>query len=444
MYKIIDKKYKQRIVDFGNAELIFRDYQANATPQIAYRLSRTIPEEFIIENVEERVPFDINSWSKEKRLIWTGNFSTANGFGMVAENTVRYLIESGVLVQTPGAISGNLISGGEYVDDKVKTAFSNTIFPNCLEIQHCQPPSLRPGIVDRMWIYTMFETTHTPKRWINLMNTLDHVLVPTHWLVDSWKEQGLKVPIDVYGHGLNPDFLHYIERPIREPYTFLHYCQLSGRKGTDLVVRAFQEEFRGDNGAKLIVKNTYPFFPFPLGIKNIEYITATYSKAELNKLLARSDCFVFPTRGEGFGLTPFEAMATGLPTIVTGWSGPTDYINKEDTLILDYTMRRAVEFDHIYRSNLEPGETTGEWAEPNFQQLKHYMRWCYDNREKAKDMGKKAAERLAIEWTWKKKVEDLVSIIDHSILGTPKKTEKVKEKLFYPGVIDNNLVVEEI
>lgn len=411
-YTIIDKKYRSRVVDFEGHELVFRDYQATASPELAYRISRTIPDDFIIQDVDETVSYNPDSWKKDRRMIWSGNFSVANGFGMVAENTVKHLIEANIIVRSPGRISGGFVTGGEYVDEKIKFAFAGLINPDCLEIQHCQPPAIRWGIVERIWVYTMFETTHTPNRWIKLLNKLEHVLVPTKWLVDSWKEQGVKVPIDVYGHGINPEFLYYVDRPIREPYTFLHYCQLSARKGTELVVRAFQEEFRGDDGARLILKNIYPIFPVPLGIKNVEYLAATYDKRELLQLLSRADCFVFPTRGEGFGLPPFEAMATGLPTIVTGWSGPVDYSDPYDTLILNYKMVRSHDFDAIYKNDFMPNENSGTWAEPDFEHLKHYMRWCYEHREEAKAKGKKAAERIASKWTWQAKVNDLISVID--------------------------------
>ena len=46
-------------------------------------------------------------------------------------------------------------------------------------------------------------------------------------------------------------------------------------------------------------------------------------------------------------LPPLDAMATGLPTIVTTWSVPVDYADPDDTL-LGYRMGRAFKFDTIY------------------------------------------------------------------------------------------------
>ena len=44
---------------------------------------------------------------------------------------------------------------------------------------------------------------------------------------------------------------------------------------------------------------------------------------------ASADAFVLSTHGEGWGRTPMEAMAMGLPTIASKWSGLTEFISAE-------------------------------------------------------------------------------------------------------------------
>ena len=52
-------------------------------------------------------------------------------------------------------------------------------------------------------------------------------------------------------------------------------------------------------------------------------------RERLAEVLAAADVFLFPTRREGFGIAPLEAMATGLPVIVSRIAGVTDLGNVE-------------------------------------------------------------------------------------------------------------------
>jgi len=47
-------------------------------------------------------------------------------------------------------------------------------------------------------------------------------------------------------------------------------------------------------------------------------------RGEIRRLLGASDLFVFPTRREGMPLAPMEAMAMGLPVVVSRIPGVTD------------------------------------------------------------------------------------------------------------------------
>jgi glycosyltransferase involved in cell wall biosynthesis len=414
-YLIRDKKCAHRIVQFHGEDIYFDNFEAWVKPEVAYQISRLRYGDFAIQDKFNNIPYSKDSWTDTyKKLIWSCNYASANGYGTVAENTARWLLAKGVDVLNPGNISGNPIGGGNLVHKSVYESINKPIFPDCIEIQHCQPPAIIKGLVQRIWTYTMFETTHTPQKWIDKLNTVEHVLVPSKWLINYWQEQGLRTPIDVYPHGINPDDYPYAERPDRDTFTFIQYGQLGIRKGTDIVVKAFKEEFKGKKDVFLVLKDTNPVLPFPANIPQVIEIHATFDRQKMRELLYFSDCMIFPTRGEGFGLTPFEAMATGLPAIVTGWSGPTDYVDKEDTLILDYDMKKAKEFDLIYQDELEEGEDTGLWAEPKLEDVMAKMRWAYEHRKEAKAMGKKASERIHRDWTWEKQVDKLIQIINRA------------------------------
>ena len=84
---------------------------------------------------------------------------------------------------------------------------------------------------------------------------------------------------------------------------------------------------------------------------------ARSAASELNGLMAACDCYVSLHRSEGFGLTMAEAMAIGKPVIGTGYSGNVDFMNAENSYLVDYEIGRVGPECEIY-----PPE--GEWAEP--------------------------------------------------------------------------------
>jgi glycosyltransferase involved in cell wall biosynthesis len=93
-------------------------------------------------------------------------------------------------------------------------------------------------------------------------------------------------------------------------------------------------------------------------------------------------------RAEGFGLTLAEAMAIGKPAIATGYSGNVDFMNSENSYLVDYTIGRVGPECEIY-----PPE--GEWAEPSVEHAAELMRRVYEHPEEAAAIGARAGEDIA-------------------------------------------------
>src|SRR5439155_8208303 len=97
----------------------------------------------------------------------------------------------------------------------------------------------------------------------------------------------------------------------------------------------------------------------------------------LLEFLGRMDAFVLPSRGEGFGLCGLEAMATGLPLVATNWSGPAEYLDPEDGFPLSY---RLVDTLGLSSNGVR---YFGRWAEPDYEHLRHLLRWLYEHPDEA-------------------------------------------------------------
>ena len=92
-----------------------------------------------------------------------------------------------------------------------------------------------------------------------------------------------------------------------------------------------------------------------------------------------ADCYLFPLRAEGFGMTILEAMACGLPVIATPWSGPADFLSPQWA----YTLRHSNPIPERARD----GTLLRYHVEPDIEQLVWLMRRVYQNPEEAKALG---------------------------------------------------------
>jgi len=256
-------------------------------------------------------------------------------------------------------------------------------------------------------VHTMFEATRLPEGWVEKLNTYaDQVIVPCTWNAQVFRENGVTAPLDVARWGIDPGDYWPLERSREKgrPYTFLWSGTPDGRKGWDVAYRAFRLAFGDDPGARLVL-HFRQLLPQGLqGIKdpNVELLVGLFGRPRLRLSLRDADCYVFPSRGEGWGLPPREAAATGLPVIATDYGGLAEEIDEWGIPIRVKGMSRAAygEWDDI-----------GEWVDPDVDDVAAKMRYCYEHRSLAKQSGADAAQWLAKRATWARTAREMLAIL---------------------------------
>ncbi len=225
------------------------------------------------------------------------------------------------------ALAGNIVGDPKQADYRVY----------CNLPWHHKPKDLfKDGLP--LLVYTMYESTLVPKSWVKFLNKYAAIVcVPSTWCKENFINSGVERPVFVLSLAVNTDTIKPIPKS-KEKDLYIYLWQgvaydPGGRKGVDVVVRAFkelkQEKRLGDN-AKLVLKyKPMPDTEFVLdGVEDtfgITYLQRCMSRKELEDLYADVDCCVNPTHGEGFGLIPLEQMAYGKPVILTDYSMP--YLN---------------------------------------------------------------------------------------------------------------------
>jgi hypothetical protein len=249
------------------------------------------------------------------------------------------------------------------------------------------------GDVDYRILFSMFEADRWPELWVEAANCANEVWVPSAFCLDSLLASGCDRPVKIMPLGIDLESYFVDDAKVEsDVFTFGFAGAASTRKGFDILLRAFQDEFRADEPVRLAIRSSSILSSTLPADVRIKADMGAVSIEAMRQFYQCVDLLVLPTRGEGFALTPLEAMACGTCAAVTAWGGSLDYLG-------DYSLKIGVDC-------LEecPGyhRSTGRWAKPSVASVRYCMRWAYENRKKVREMGRKAAEVVARDWTYAK------------------------------------------
>lgn len=271
--------------------------------------------------------------------------------------------------------------------------------------------------------YTMLEVDGIPGEWVRLCNEMDEVWVPSSFNAGTFRASGVTRPIHVMPLGVNPDYFNPRIKGFRATsrYTFLSMFEWGERKAPGMLLRAYSRAFTRQDDVLLLLKvtNRDPDVDVRAQIAALnlpEYgppVALLYNQElpshHMGSLYRSVDCFVLPTRGEGWGLPILEAMACGLPVIATDWSAHTDFMNQGNA----YPLQVA---ELIPARAKCPYYTGFRWAQPDEDHLVDLMRYACEHPEEAVAKGAAASEEILGRWTWRQAAqrikERLVQIRD--------------------------------
>ncbi len=130
----------------------------------------------------------------------------------------------------------------------------------------------------------------------------------------------------------------------------------------------------------------------------ILYLDATLPAELMPRLYAACDCLVHPYRGEGFGLPIAEAIACGLPVIVPDYGTCLDFCDPSAAYLVPAIEvrlpdRRVGDMETVDRI---------QWADVDREALARAMRAVVEQREQARQLGRRASAVIRRRFTWER------------------------------------------
>jgi glycosyltransferase involved in cell wall biosynthesis len=252
---------------------------------------------------------------------------------------------------------------------------------------------------------TYLEATKVWDWWIPTMKTFDEIWVGNQFSVDAIRNSGIDTPTYIFELGID-DMWKPFKRGQRDKIRFLHVDSDSPRKRVDLVEKAFLQLFEGRDDVELTLKYHGTGDGESYGVMslferkeqgNINRIYKTLTQEEMVDLYYQHDVLVYPSEGEGFGLIPLQALATGMPTISTGrWCSYEKYLGSN---VIESTLGKTK----------HTGYHTGDVILPDFDSLIELMKNVYENIDSQCDFYYKQAPSVIKEYDWQKQCDKMLN-----------------------------------
>lgn len=251
-------------------------------------------------------------------------------------------------------------------------------------IQHTTPNELR--ITDTIGGKTniavvAWETNRIPEYWVSKLNHFDAVVTFCDTTVSAFKESGVKVPVHKIPHcfrmskygtearsKLEP--LQIVDNPavLSGRHIFYNISQLSHKKGIDVLLQSYYHRFweHADSVGlvlKLYVNNNGNRDAEEQHVTNVikeirqamrlpKYppvfvITDIMTDEQIERLHLLGDTYVCSSRGEGWNIPAFEALAYGNSLVTTLWGGMAEFATgRPGVYPVEYSMEPLIGQHH--------------------------------------------------------------------------------------------------
>jgi glycosyltransferase involved in cell wall biosynthesis/tetratricopeptide (TPR) repeat protein len=281
-------------------------------------------------------------------------------------------------------------------------------------VRHAWPPNWAPVSRGALVVIQPWEYGSLPADWVKQAAHVQQLWVYSEYVRQVYVRSGVPAAkVKVVPLGVDPERFRpeapALPLTTGKTFKFLFVGGTIHRKGPDILLAAYLNSFTAQDDVCLVIKDLgrKSFYAGQTLERSIQAAQSRPGAPEilclddelppdsLPSLYTACDCLVHPYRGEGFGLPVIEAMACGLPVIVTE-GGATD-----DFAPANLVYRLAAERRAIGRQ-ISGMTLAGEgWLlEPSVADTAAWMRHVFGHRDEARAKGRASSEHVRRNWTW--------------------------------------------
>ena len=227
-------------------------------------------------------------------------------------------------------------------------------------------------------------------------------------------------------------------KSIKEEFCYLfvgHWMngiQGHDRKNVGVLVQSFFDAFKGGIGKKpaLILKCSVGVASYmsrdiildkikrirdtygDVNLPNIYLINGEFNDSEMNELYnhPKVKAMVSHTKGEGFGRPLLEFGLTGKPIIASGWSGHTDFLNTENSVLLPGVLENV----HESAANAWLIKEA-QWFQVNPKVAVSSFKEVYKHYKKYSNRSRKQKQHVKDNFSWEKMRDLVQSVLEKNI-----------------------------
>jgi glycosyltransferase involved in cell wall biosynthesis/GT2 family glycosyltransferase/cytochrome c-type biogenesis protein CcmH/NrfG len=346
-------------------------------------------------------------------ISWTSHFLEQGGYTEEAGAAIEALDDAGLyVVANPVRWEGKGLPQPTEKSERLTAFLERDLPDNFVHVAHIGADRFRrhPAAIRNIG-RTMFETDGLPTVWRDRCNLMDEIWVPSEHNLRYFAEAGVdaaklhKVP-ETYDTALFQPDVAPLEIEGLQGFVFLSVFSWIGRKAWDVLLRAWYDEFGSQDDVTLLLKTDTALAPpgtdtaqeveafvrgqlkrNPKKGARVVVLDQPLAATDVPRLYRAADAFVLASHGEGWGRPYMEAMAMGLPTIATGWSGNLEFMNDDNSYLVGYKL-----VDTPPDSWLK-GQ---RWAAPSVGDLRRTMRKVYEHQSGAAAIGKRARADVVV------------------------------------------------